>query len=302
MEPVVIGVPVDSVGHSGGTELGPSALRELRLADVLGAEDRGDLALAIRGEERDPETGIVAAEDVLATTVELRSVVAAALGEGRRPVLAGGCCSELPGALGGARDALGAVGLAYIDGHADLYDGETSTTGEAADMPISVVLGLGPRRWVEAAGGPGATAGRTFLIGYRDREESLEDGMRQPETLDPPPHLLPIETVRSEGPRRAAERVAAALAAAGRFWLHLDVDVLDEEEFPATDYLMSGGMSWEELADLLPPLLTSEALIGASIACYNPEKDPDSACGRALVEVLRPLGDCQLRHAGVCLS
>ncbi len=287
---VVIGVPVDSVGRSGGTEHGPRAMRELGLVDAVGAEDRGDLELSIRGEERDPETGIVAAADVLAATEKIRSVVADAIGGGRRPLLAGGCCSELPGALAGARDALGSVGLAYVDGHADLYDGETSTTGEAADMPISVVLGLGPGPWVEAAGGPAAAAGRTHLIGYRDRQESIEDGMRQPEKLDPAPRLHPIERVRDVGTRETGEGVEAGLSAAGPFWLHLDVDVLDEEVFPATDYLMAGGMSWEELNDLLPPLLSSDALIGASIACYNPDKDPGLTSGRNLVEALRPLG------------
>jgi arginase len=286
---VLIGIPVDSVGRSGGTENGPRALRELGLADAVGAEDRGDLAVRIRGDERDPESGIVAGEDVLAATVEIRATVAAAISEGRRPLLAGGCCSELPGALGGARDALGTVGLAYVDGHADLYDGRTSTTGEAADMPISVVLGLGPGRWVEAAGGPAAEPERTFLIGYRDREESVEDGMRQPEDIDAPPHLHPIEDVRSDGAGETGERVAGELAAQGPLWLHLDVDVLDRDAFPATDYLIGGGMTWEELNDLLSPLLSSEALIGASIACYNPDKDPDRACGRALVEALRPL-------------
>ena len=34
------------------------------------------------------------------------------------------------------------------------------------------------------------------------------------------------------------------------------------------------------------PLASSPALIGASIGCYNPEKDPDSACGRALVALV----------------
>ncbi|HEY1355798.1 MAG TPA: arginase family protein [Solirubrobacterales bacterium] len=287
---VLIGVPVDSVGRSGGTELGPGALRELGLAEAVRAEDRGDLDLSIRGEERDPETGIVAAADVLAATEEIRAAVAALVGEGRRPLLAGGCCSELPGALAGARDAVGPVGLAHVDGHADLYDGRTSTTGEAADMPISVVLGLGPRRWVEAAGGPGAEAERTLLIGYRDRKESIADGMRQPEQLEPAPGLHPIERVRSDGARETGELAAAILAGTGPFWLHLDVDVLDQAAFPATDYLMSGGMSWEELDQLLPPLLSAERLIGASIACYNPEKDPDCACGRALIHSLRPLG------------
>src|SRR5262245_26309699 len=99
---VLIGVPVDSVGRSGGTELGPEALRELGLADAVGAVDRGDLEVSIRGDERDPDSGIVAGGDVLAATEEIRSAVAAAIGEGRRPLLAGGCCSELPGALAGA--------------------------------------------------------------------------------------------------------------------------------------------------------------------------------------------------------
>jgi arginase len=286
---VLIGVPVDSVGRSGGTENGPRSLRELGLAAAVGAEDRGDLAVRIRGDERDAETGIVAADDVLAATTEIRKAVSAAIAEGRRPLLAGGCCSELPGALGGARDALGSVGLAYVDGHADLYDGETSTTGEAADMPISVVLGLGPSQWVEAAGGAAAEAERTFLIGYRDRDESIADGMRQPEDLDSAPHLHPIEAVRADGAGETGRRVAAALSAQGPLWLHLDVDVLDPGSFPATDYLMDGGMSWDELGALLPPLLESNALIGASIACYNPDKDPDRACGRALVDSLTPL-------------
>jgi arginase len=52
---------------------------------------------------------------------------------------------------------------------------------------------------------------------------------------------------------------------------------------------MSGGLSWDELRELLSPLATSPNLIGASLACYNPDKDPDGSCGRALVEALGAL-------------
>jgi arginase len=45
-------------------------------------------------------------------------------------------------------------------------------------------------------------------------------------------------------------------------------------------------MTWEELGAVLAPLIASPALIGASIACYNPDKDAGLACGRALVEAL----------------
>jgi len=63
---------------------------------------------------------------------------------------------------------------------------------------------------------------------------------------------------------------------AGRpFWVHLDVDVLDEREMPATDYLMPGGLSWEALTALMAPLCAVPSLAGLSLGCVNPEKDPD---------------------------
>jgi arginase len=279
-----IGVPIDSVGRSGGTEHGPTALRELGLPTPLGAADAGDLEVRIRGGERDPETGLLACADVLRATAAIREAVDGCLRGGERPLLAGGCCGALPGALAGARDALGdALGLVHLDGHLDLYDGRTSPTGEAADMPVSVALGLGPEAWVEAVGGATVAVERTALVGFRDREESIVYGMRQPEELSPRPLLCPAERLRAFGPAAAASEVARALGEAGPYWLHLDVDVLDESVFPATDYLSPGGLDWDELAAVLPPLLSSPLLIGASIACYNPEKDPGRACGSELV-------------------
>jgi arginase len=280
-----VGVPVDSVGRSGGTEHAPAALRELGLVDVLGGGDAGDLDVRIRGEQRDPETGIVASADVLATTSTLRGAVAELVGRGERPFLAGGCCSEVPGALAGARDAVGRVGLAYLDGHLDLYDGHTSPTGEAADMPISVALGLGPAAWVDAAGGASLAPADAALVGHRDQEESRAYGMTQPDELGEDVVSLSVDDVRGEGPAAVGGRVAEALGAKP-MWLHFDVDVLDQEVFPATDYLLPNGMSWEELMPMMAPLASSESLVGFSLGCYNPEKDPDRACGRALVDAL----------------
>lgn len=281
-----IGAPADSVSRGGGAELAPAALRQLGLPDALGGGDGGDLAVRIRGEDRDPETGLLASDDVLAATATIRAAVAERIEAGERPFLAGGCCAALPGALGGARDALGAIGLVHLDGHADLYDGETSTSGEAADMPVSVALGLGPAAWVEAAGGASVRGDRTALLGYRDREESIRDGMRQPETLAPPPLLCPVEDVRAAGPAAAAERVAVELGEEGPYWLHFDVDVLDQSVFPATEYLMPNGLDWDELDAALAPLLSSPALIGASLGCYDPSKDRAGACGEELIRAI----------------
>jgi arginase len=282
-----IGAPIDSVSRGGGAEHAPAALRELGLPTRLGGEDAGDLAVRLRGEERDSETGLLASKDVLEATVAIRDAVAESISGGARPFVAGGCCAVLPGAVAGARDALGGpIGLVHLDGHLDLYDGETSPTGEAADMPVSVVLGLGPGAWVTAAGGASTSSGRTALVGFRDQAESRRYGTRQPEELDPPPILRPPADLRAGGPGLVAVEVAALLADAGPFWLHFDVDVLDRDAFPATDYPTAGGLDWHELRSVLAPLLGSPALAGASLGCFNPDKDPDGACGRELVEVL----------------
>jgi arginase len=281
-----IGVPIDSVGRIGGTELAPEALRRLG-GGIFGSKDAGDLPVRIRGEGRDPDTGLLASDDVIRTTGAVRQEVAELVLGGERPFVLGGCCTLLPGALAGTRDALGPVGLAYLDGHLDLYDGETSPTGEAADMPVGVVLGRGPKAWVDAAGGAAAGPKDVVVVGYRDLEESKRYGMVQPERIPGLTHLS-NEGVRSEGAAAAGTRVAERLASSpGRYWLHLDVDVLDEEVFPATDYLMPGGLVAEELIDLMGPLVASPALVGASVACYNPEKDPAEASGRLLIDLWR---------------
>ena len=278
----LIGVPIDSVGRSGGTEHGPATLRDLGLAEVCGT-DAGDLDVRIRGEERDPATGIVGSAGVLRTTAAIRDAVAASLADGASPFLAGGCCAELPGALAGARDVVGRVGVAYLDGHLDLYDGVTSPTGEGADMPLSVALGFGPAAWVDMCGGASARAEDVVPIGYRDADELPTFASLAP-TLGPGFGPISKDEVQAQGPAAVGERVAVSLAAsAGNYWLHLDVDILGEDVFPATDYLMPDGLDMSELVSLMRPLARSTSLVGVSLGCFNPEKDSGGACGRALV-------------------
>ena len=63
--------------------------------------------MRIRGDERDAETGIVGSADVLAMTGVVRAAVRDLVAAGERPLVLGGCCSLLPGALAGLRDAAG---------------------------------------------------------------------------------------------------------------------------------------------------------------------------------------------------
>lgn len=266
-----MGVPIDSVGRAGGTEHAPAAVRERDLLARVGAEDPGDLDVRIRGDERDPGTGVIGIDGVLATTAALRAAVRDIAAAGDRPLVLGGCCTVVPGALAGMRDAGGPIAMANVDGHVDVYDGWTSPTGEAADMPLSVALGRGPARWVDVAGGPSVTPADVVVLGARDPDEATDIADLRAGELAAVEVRGPGE-LRAEGLANAGEQAARRLGT--RFFVHFDVDVLDERAMPATDYLMPGGLEWDELAALLGPLGRSPALAGLSLGCLNPEKDP----------------------------
>jgi len=281
-----IGAPADSVLRGGGAELAPDRLRALELPARLGASDGGDLPVRVRGDRRDPVTGIVGSDDVIANAAIVRAAVHARLGDGERVFLSGGCCANAPGAIAGARDAAGRLGLVYIDGHQDMWDGKTSTSGEAADMPLAVAIGSGPPSWVEATGGAAVHASDVVLLGDRDLEETRAAGL--PDPSERGVHHLPVERVRELGPGAAGSAALEMLEAEGvpGLWVHLDVDVLDMAVFPATDYLAPGGMSWDELRAVMAPFAQSSRLVGISLGCFNPEKDLDGSCGEALVDLL----------------
>ncbi|MGP3922875.1 arginase family protein [Streptomyces sp. 8N616] len=296
---VLVGVPIHCVGMPEpgdpptGTELAPAALRAAGLADaVAAASDLGDLDVRLVGPARDARTGVQGWPSVRAATGALRARLADIVREGTVPLVLGGDCTLLPGALAGAHDALGTVGLAYLDGHLDLYDGRTSTTGEPADMPVAVVTGAGPAAWCDEVAAPIVSADRLALLGPRDREEAAGLASVLPEEVGLRPELSPAD-LRSRGMREAGADARDRLAAGtpdGRHWVHLDVDVLDEQAFPATDYLMPGGLTTAELHDLMQPLTADRGrLAGLSIGCYNPAKDPDGSGAEALVGLLGDL-------------
>jgi arginase len=289
-----IGVPIDSVGlgrsELHGTELSPDALRAAGLGR-LGWGDMGDLDVRIPDHERDLGTGLVGLDGVLATTDRVRAVVADLVRARGRPFVLGGCCTLLCGALAGARDVLGTVGLVYVDGHLDLYDGVTSPTGEAADMPIAVLLGDGPGPWVERVAPVPVTPPRAIaILGYHDPDELADLAGQLAANRSAGLFDADAASIRRDGP---APTAIAALEhvhrASDRVWLHIDLDVLDQAVFPATDYLMSGGLDWDELVELLGPVATDPGLIGWSISCYNPEKDPGGSDGRAIVAAIERL-------------
>ena len=288
----IVGAPVDCEGTPAGTSRGPQVMRQLGfLRAVPHVADLGDLPVAILSTERDPVSGVKAAAEVIDLTAKTRSAVAQEIRLGRKPLIVGGCCTPIIGAVAGARDALGHVGLAYVDGHADLYDGRTSLSGDCADMPMAFLLGRAGDLLAESAGPNGVLrAEEVAMLGYRDDYIAKPEGSLMPEDIGDSLYRRTPDALHREGMASAGLSALSHLCAGpGRFWLHLDWDVLDEKEFPSSDYPMPNGLTWAELAELVRPLVWSPDLIGMSLACYNPDNDKDLADGQKIIRCLEAI-------------
>jgi arginase len=282
----LLGAPLDSAGEGQGEERAPEALRAAGLVDRLGLRDAGDVVEPLRDPERDAATGIIAAGQVTAASATLRDVVASTLGGGERPFVLGGDCTLLPGALAGARVASGPLGLWMIDGHPDALDGESSPTGEAADMDLAVVLGRGAPALTGLAGvAPIVEPEQVALIGHRPASHG-PDVAAELALLPPTVDQITALEVRE---REAGEVAQAILEAAGGrpSWLHIDVDALDAGELPAVSYPQSDGLRWEELVQLITPLLAAPGLVGVSLADFNADHEDGEEHARRIVDALR---------------
>jgi arginase len=89
--------------------------------------------------------------------------------------------------------------------------------------------------------------------------------------------------------RRAIEQLAERV---DRWWLHIDLDVLDPAVFPAQglpDFPDErGGLTWNQLTDMVMALFTTPAsCIGGSIAIYDPDQDPNRTGAAEIVAFIR---------------
>jgi arginase len=269
-----------------GVERLPAVLLEHGLADQLNARRAGRVVPAAAYDaKRDPQTLMLNAPGIAEYSVQLADAVADVIGRGEFPILLGGDCSIVLGSTLALRRR-GRYGLLFIDGHADFYQPEALTSGEAASMDLAFATGRGPEVLTNLEGlRPLVRDEDVVAFGFRDAQEQREYGS-QPL----PRELLALELseVRSLGAKHAAQRAIEHIAAkpVQGFFIHLDADVVSDALMPAVDYRMADGLSWDELCTVLQTALASGRAVGIEVTIYNPALDPDGASGRALARTL----------------
>jgi arginase len=269
-----------------GVEEAPAALLAAGLADHPGAVRAGRVEAPEYDGRRDAATGMLNPGGIARYSVRLADAVGGALDAGRFPLVLGGDCSTLLGNLLALRRR-GRYGLLFLDGHTDFYQPSAEPTGEVASMELALATGRGPRPLTDLEGrGPLVRDEDVVALGFRDAAESSAAGM-QP--LPPGLHAVDLDGVRAAGAAEAARRAVHRLGGGNRagYWVHVDVDVLDDAVMPAVDYRIPGGLTWPELEDVLRTALADARAVGCDVTIFNPRLDPGGTLAARLVACLR---------------
>jgi len=286
----LVGLRFDGYGRPGNQTAAAGALRREGIARPSSGkmDDAGDIAPPEQSAERGPN-GLINEYALLHVKQELSRRVESSISRGRFPLVVGGDCSALLGSLTGARDALGDCGLLHIDGHEDTTPIDASEDGEAANSEIGMLLGMVGRGITGDIGEglPALERGALALLGQRDDQWRRDLNLGSLETLGVWKRGWEAIAADAAGAARAA--VAHVRHSVGEWWLHIDVDVMDPIEFPAQglpDFPDEpGGLTRAQLADLVSAAAAEAGCVGASIAIYDPNQDPEGSGAKYVVKL-----------------
>jgi arginase len=283
----LIGAPSSAAAFSVGSEKAPAALRAAGVAEKLQAAgyevvDHGDCAPRLFADD-DEHRRARNLTEIVAGLNDLKMHAELAVKSGALVLVLGGDCAQAIGLLTGARRYYKHVNLLWFDRDADLNTPASTPSGRIDGMVVAHIIGKGApelvRFWSDAAlvREPDVTLFGLERIDPPEQEFLSKSPMRHIDAAD----------IQIKGASKAAHDALAQVHADAReFVLHLDVDVIAQEDFAAVNVPGSGGMRFDEVRTAFVEFAKHKNLLGLDVAQYNPDKDADGSGATKLVDLV----------------
>ena len=288
----ILGAPLDLGQDRRGVDMGPSAVRVANLNARVASlgyevEDWGNIPVEQKEAwpEGDPHAKylaqIAAASDVLAARVD------DALTKGRMPLVLGGDHSVAVGSVTGVARHFHlrgeAIGLIWLDAHADMNTPESSPSGNIHGMPLACILGKGPGALADLGGfRPKVAPRNTVIVGLRD-----VDATEKPQVRDSGVRAFTMRDIDERGLRVVMEE-AIRIASDGTAGIHLslDMDFCDPADAPGVGTPVRGGATYREAHLAMEMICDSRRVVSMEVVEVNPVIDERNRTADLAVELI----------------
>lgn len=279
--PSNLGLKEPSAGKQPGVVKLPDFLRAHKFHDLINPAGVKRLPRPEYSMELDKVSGVRNADKIADYAKNQAGILKDVISAEQFALVIGGDCSILIGnAL--ALKQNGKYGLFFLDGHTDFMWPALSHTGGAAGMDLAMVTGYGPEKLCNIDGlSPYFLAEHVWCVGNRDYEEWYVKAIEES-----PIKYVDLTELRNVGIRKCVEEFLRMVKDHNLdgFWLHIDVDVLNNEIMPAVDSPQPDGLHYYEFNEIVQLLLKDDKATGLEITILDPDLDQTGHYTQKFVE------------------
>jgi Arginase/agmatinase/formimionoglutamate hydrolase, arginase family len=248
-----------------GVGRGPERLLEAGAEEALGSHgSRVSLDVLELEEDRRDRSGASEARAGFDLIRLVADRVRKAVEDGAFPVLLSGSCFAGVGVVTGMDERF--PGVVWFDAHGDFNTPESTVDGYFDGMPLAILTGDAWPTMVNGVGARMVPETAVVLAGARDF-----DPLEQLRLDSSAVHLMPPGSIDSDD---AVSRAAGALEPpATGLYVHVDLDVLSEDEARVNIYSVPGGLTAAQLGAQVRSLFDACPVRAFSLTAYDPQCD-----------------------------
>ncbi|KIM72218.1 hypothetical protein PILCRDRAFT_829919 [Piloderma croceum F 1598] len=269
----IVGCPFSGGQHRVGVDEGPIHLVNAGLTNQLtelgwNVQFDGHHQFEEISAASDPPIGKLRNPRLVSKVTEaVAKTVGAYAKKGQLPVTLGGDHSLALGTISGTLSAHPDACVFWIDAHADINTAETTDSGNIHGMPVSFLLGLGPKfaefAWVK----PALKTSRIVYIGLRDIDAGEKRILKENNIK-----AFSMHEVDKYGIGKVVEMALDHVNPNRNLPIHLsfDVDALDPSVAPSTGTPVRGGLTFREGHYICEALHETGLLVALDLMEVNP--------------------------------